>query len=1145
MANPPSPLHLLQLLVHRPRFLALVLIPVLFLLFKWQSSPSGAPSLSPDDPRFVRVKEAPQGGSWEALADVDEEWEYSDDGAGGKWGSGVSDWLGWKQEEKQVVLVTGGSGQLGQALIPLLLLNYTIHVQDIVPRPSTLPESVIYHRTLSPTDTYADLFASYSFDGVIHLAGVSLDSWCSAKEEECRAVNVEGTRALMQQVVGLQGDKKRGRMWRDIKVPWVILGSTMDVYGPDVGASEDSDKEPATALGRTKLEAEQVFVESIISDDGSLKTRGMILRVPQVYGYHQMSSIPETFVTALLANALTSLPIQFSSSRKPYDLLHVQDALAGYLKAISWISTDGPLSEVPDVNLVTGKRTPAREVVELVRKETNSKSPVRDIGDNSNPEAPQYNPGKGKSFLDWEAEITPLIGMSMAVTQLSDDIAAYSRAYLHAHCPPSPDFPAKDGDLSVAFVEDERNKPLWKLDGCTVNVGFNHNNYLHHVKCEDGLHCRADGVKVTAMNWNQSVWIVEKVDGSKKQKERVVRIRLKEESGMGYLRRTTQEEGAEMQFELSKENGPDTVFDLEVRRDSSHLRLLIPGTDLQVRALANQDGTTTFTAEPLTRFVDPHFDMRMNVLCCSSEGDWPLLLDDYESADIRFGNTGQISFESSRRSHLCLRAEQAVKYNYIRLSTAKQAVSKVTGTAGHAFFGEAGPPTDPRPNEWALKDLPVCWNDCDSPTICVQTGICKCVQADHCAIRRENPLLKLYPTNKVAEPVKSDLGSFAGHSAHLSNAVSSINWQDILLPAARAYLKASPEFPKLHVADGYDGQEAIEAADCHKLQDSHCFSADSILYRGMRHLSVSKEQAELVVLPVYQQCTGQPFLLHDVVHHATETIPGVKEGNKHLAVVLTHDWGICSAFAWEIWSARDNHTLYPDWILNDMIVWSVMGDYDSPCYRPHQDVVIPARTCRSYTLRETFPTVESIHPMNTRPNLLTWSGTYWGTGKSDRLRMTCDRGGAGDRELIKGGGKQSNFGSWDYMKDLSNARFCPQPRGIAGWSPRTNDAIWAGCIPVLIAEGSHYPFADFLDWSKFSVRVAPTELDKIERILAAIPLSKVEEMQANLVSVREAFVYAGDEKPEEELERRGPMFFALHEAALRMRTRYPIASENP
>lgn len=108
-----------------------------------------------------------------------------------------------------------------------------------------------------------------------------------------------------------------------------------------------------------------------------------------------------------------------------------------------------------------------------------------------------------------------------------------------------------------------------------------------------------------------------------------------------------------------------------------------------------------------------------------------------------------------------------------------------------------------------------------------------------------------------------------------------------------------------------------------------------------------------------------------------------------------------------------------------------------------------------------------------------------------------------------------------------------------GWSPRVNDAIWAGCIPVLLAEGTHYAFADLLDWTKFSIRVHPTELDHIEQILLDIPMARVEELQANLALMREAFLYSKDETPEDELKRRGPMFFALHSAGMRVRTSYP------
>jgi hypothetical protein len=108
-----------------------------------------------------------------------------------------------------------------------------------------------------------------------------------------------------------------------------------------------------------------------------------------------------------------------------------------------------------------------------------------------------------------------------------------------------------------------------------------------------------------------------------------------------------------------------------------------------------------------------------------------------------------------------------------------------------------------------------------------------------------------------------------------------------------------------------------------------------------------------------------------------------------------------------------------------------------------------------------------------------------------------------------------------------------------GWSPRLNDAIFAGCIPVLTAEGTHYPFSTLLDWSKISIHIPPTQLDNLEAILLAIPMAEVERLQANLASVREAFVYASDEDPGEELERRGPMWWSMQEMRGRIQTVYP------
>lgn len=40
-----------------------------------------------------------------------------------------------------------------------------------------------------------------------------------------------------------------------------------------------------------------------------------------------------------------------------------------------------------------------------------------------------------------------------------------------------------------------------------------------------------------------------------------------------------------------------------------------------------------------------------------------------------------------------------------------------------------------------------------------------------------------------------------------------------------------------------------------------------------------------------------------------------------------------------------------------------------------------------------------------------------------------------------------------------------------GWSPRAEDAVLHGCVPVIINNGVEPIFSTLLDWRKFSIRV--------------------------------------------------------------------------
>lgn len=75
----------------------------------------------------------------------------------------------------------------------------------------------------------------------------------------------------------------------------------------------------------------------------------------------------------------------------------------------------------------------------------------------------------------------------------------------------------------------------------------------------------------------------------------------------------------------------------------------------------------------------------------------------------------------------------------------------------------------------------------------------------------------------------------------------------------------------------------------------------------------------------------------------------------------------------------------------------------------------------------------------------------------------------------------------DYLSTLSNTKFCFAIRGVAGWAPRMVDAIYSGCIPVILTLHTHLGFMEALDFFKFGITVSESELENIEERLMSIP----------------------------------------------------------
>ncbi|CAL5438961.1 unnamed protein product [Camellia sinensis] len=83
----------------------------------------------------------------------------------------------------------------------------------------------------------------------------------------------------------------------------------------------------------------------------------------------------------------------------------------------------------------------------------------------------------------------------------------------------------------------------------------------------------------------------------------------------------------------------------------------------------------------------------------------------------------------------------------------------------------------------------------------------------------------------------------------------------------------------------------------------------------------------------------------------------------------------------------------------------------------------------------------------------------------------------------------------NYTKLMGQSEFCLCPSGFEVASARVVEAIYAGCIPVIISNNYVLPLSDVFDWSQFLVSVSVDKIPEIMSILQTIPDWKYLKMQ--------------------------------------------------
>ncbi|KAF2307511.1 hypothetical protein GH714_029318 [Hevea brasiliensis] len=92
-----------------------------------------------------------------------------------------------------------------------------------------------------------------------------------------------------------------------------------------------------------------------------------------------------------------------------------------------------------------------------------------------------------------------------------------------------------------------------------------------------------------------------------------------------------------------------------------------------------------------------------------------------------------------------------------------------------------------------------------------------------------------------------------------------------------------------------------------------------------------------------------------------------------------------------------------------------------------------------------------------------------------------------------------------YNEMMRKSKFCLCPSGYEVASPRIVEALYTGCVPVLISDHYVPPFSDVLNWKSFSVEVPVSDIPNLKRILTGISPRHYIRMQTRGQQIRRHF----------------------------------------
>jgi len=218
------------------------------------------------------------------------------------------------QPEERTVLVIGGAGYIGSALLPKLLdRGRRVRVLDLMMYGTEPVKDLLNHpkfELVKGDFRQVDVLvkAMRGVDEVVHLGGLVGDPACAYDEELTIDINLAATRLIAEVAKG-NGVRK------------FVFASTCSVYGASDGTlHERSALNPVSLYARTKIASERVLLT--LADD---VFQPVIGRFATIYGISGRTRF-DLVVNLLTAKALLDGEITIFGGEQWRPFLHVDDA---------------------------------------------------------------------------------------------------------------------------------------------------------------------------------------------------------------------------------------------------------------------------------------------------------------------------------------------------------------------------------------------------------------------------------------------------------------------------------------------------------------------------------------------------------------------------------------------------------------------------------------------------------------------------------------------------------------------------------------------------------------------------------------------------------------------------------------------------